>query len=237
MSSLVQDLLSYARLTTEEERPSSIALDEAFEAAITHLDQAIQESDSRITHDPLPTLPVDRGQMVRLFQNLIGNAVKYRKPGKPSEVHVSAEQKSEQSGSSPYVTTASASTPNTRRSLRRSSVYTLPKHIQELVSGWQFAAGSFRRKAAVSGRNHSPAKEQPSFLHFLSRAGGCPDIHRRLIRLAKLIPLPLSADRPVYSWSNKAGDGSLAEQTYRVEYEGAFCKWSTESANMQVIIA
>ena len=131
MSSLVQDLLSYARLTTEEERPSSIALDEAFEAAITHLDQAIQESDSRITHDPLPTLPVDRGQMVRLFQNLIGNAVKYRKPGQPSEVHVSAEQKSEQSGSSPYVTTASASTPNTRRSLRRSSVYTLPKHIQE----------------------------------------------------------------------------------------------------------
>jgi len=85
MSSLVQDLLSYAGLTTEEERPSSIALDEAFEAAITHLDQAIQESDSRITHDPLPTLPVDRGQMVRLFQNLIGNAVKYRKPGQPSE--------------------------------------------------------------------------------------------------------------------------------------------------------
>jgi light-regulated signal transduction histidine kinase (bacteriophytochrome) len=93
MSSLVQDLLSYARLTTEEERPSSIALDEDLEAAITHLDQAIQESDARITHDPLPTLPVDRGQMVRLFQNLIGNAVKYRKPGQPSEVHVSAEQK------------------------------------------------------------------------------------------------------------------------------------------------
>jgi light-regulated signal transduction histidine kinase (bacteriophytochrome) len=69
MSSLVQDLLSYARLTTEEERPSSIALDEDLEAAITHLDQAIQESDATITHDPLPTLPVDRGQMVRLFQN------------------------------------------------------------------------------------------------------------------------------------------------------------------------
>ena len=92
MSSLVQDLLSYARLTTEEDRPSSIALDEDLEAAITHLDQAIQESDARITHDPLPTLPVDHGQMVRLFQNLIGNAVKYRKPGRPSEVHISAEQ-------------------------------------------------------------------------------------------------------------------------------------------------
>ena len=41
MSTLVQDLLDYARLTTEEERPSSIALDEDLEAAITHLDQAI----------------------------------------------------------------------------------------------------------------------------------------------------------------------------------------------------
>jgi PAS domain S-box-containing protein len=93
MSSLVQDLLAYARLTTEDERPSSIALDEDLEAAITHLDRAIQDSDARITHDPMPTLPVDRGQMVRLFQNLVGNAVKYRKPGQPSEVHISAEQK------------------------------------------------------------------------------------------------------------------------------------------------
>jgi PAS domain S-box-containing protein len=93
MSSLVRDLLAYARLTTEEERPSSVALDEDLEAAITHLDQAIQESGARVTHDPLPNLAVDRGQMVRLFQNLIGNAVKYRKPGEPPVVHVSAEQK------------------------------------------------------------------------------------------------------------------------------------------------
>ena len=44
-----------------------------------------------VTHDPLPTLPVDRGQMVRLFQNLIGNAVKYRKHDQPPRVHISAE--------------------------------------------------------------------------------------------------------------------------------------------------
>lgn len=93
MGSLIQDLLAYARLTTENERPSSIALDEDLEAALTHLDQAITESGATITHDPLPTLPVDRGQMVRLFQNLIGNAVKYRKPNQPSNVHISAEQK------------------------------------------------------------------------------------------------------------------------------------------------
>ena len=93
MTDLIRDLLAYARFTTEEQRPCSIALDEDLEAAITHLEQAIQESGAAVTHDPLPTLAVDRGQMVRLFQNLIGNAVKYRKPGQAPEVHISAEQK------------------------------------------------------------------------------------------------------------------------------------------------
>ncbi len=93
MNALVRDLLAYARLTTEEERPSSIALDEDLEAALTHLDQAISESGASVTHDPLPTLPVDRGQMVRLFQNLIGNAIKYRKLDQAPKVHIAAEQK------------------------------------------------------------------------------------------------------------------------------------------------
>src|SRR6185437_9771993 len=92
MSNLIQDLLAYARLSTENERPSSIALDEDLEAALTHLAQAIAESGASVTHDPMPTLAVDRGQMVRLFQNLIGNAVKYRKRNESPKVHVSAEQ-------------------------------------------------------------------------------------------------------------------------------------------------
>jgi PAS domain S-box-containing protein len=92
MSALIRDLLAYARLATEEERPSSIALDEDLEAALTNLDQAIKDSGASVTHDPMPTLAVDRGQMVRLFQNLIGNAVKYRKSNEPPQIHVSAEQ-------------------------------------------------------------------------------------------------------------------------------------------------
>ncbi|MEO8341673.1 MAG: ATP-binding protein, partial [Nitrospirota bacterium] len=67
--------------------------DEDLEAALTHLDGAIKESGATVTHDPMPTLPVDRGQMVRLFQNLVGNAVKYRKPDEPAKVHLSAEQR------------------------------------------------------------------------------------------------------------------------------------------------
>jgi PAS domain S-box-containing protein len=93
MSALVQDLLAYARLTTEEERPVSVALDEDLEAALTHLGQAIVESGASVTHDPMPTLRVDRGQMVRLFQNLVGNAVKYRHRDRAPVIHISAEQK------------------------------------------------------------------------------------------------------------------------------------------------
>lgn len=92
MSKLVRDLLAYARLATEHERPSSAALDEDLEAALSHLDQAITESGATVTHDPLPTLQVDRGQMVRLFQNLVGNAVKYRKQTEPPTVHIQATQ-------------------------------------------------------------------------------------------------------------------------------------------------
>ncbi|MEO8131180.1 MAG: ATP-binding protein [Bryobacteraceae bacterium] len=92
MSDLVRDLLEYARATTEERRPDSVALDEDLEAALTHLTQAVQESGATITHDPLPTVQADRGQMVRLFQNLIGNALKYRKPDEAPKIHVSAQQ-------------------------------------------------------------------------------------------------------------------------------------------------
>ena len=53
MSALVRDLLAYARVTAEEGRPSSIALDEDLEAALTHLDQAIKERVARAS----PTIP------------------------------------------------------------------------------------------------------------------------------------------------------------------------------------
>lgn len=96
MSTLVKDLLAYARTTTEIERPSSIALDEDLKAALTQLAQAIEESGATVTHDPLPTMQLDRGQMVRLFQNLVGNALKYRNPDEPPRIHISAEQADEE---------------------------------------------------------------------------------------------------------------------------------------------
>jgi len=92
MSALIRDLLTFAQITTETERPSSIALDEDLETALTNLTETVVETGAIITHDPLPTIPADRGQMIRLFQNLVGNAIKYRKPAEPPVIHITARQ-------------------------------------------------------------------------------------------------------------------------------------------------
>lgn len=92
MSALVQDLLDYARVKTEIDRPSSYSLDQDFETALTQLQQRIEESKAVVTHDPLPEIQADQGQMVRLFQNLVANALKYRKPDVPPVIHISAQQ-------------------------------------------------------------------------------------------------------------------------------------------------
>lgn len=93
MSTMIQDLLTYARIQTEMDRPSSFSLDQDLETALTLLQALIEETQAVVTHDPLPSLEVDQGQMVRLFQNLIGNALKYRKRDVPPAIHVSAEQR------------------------------------------------------------------------------------------------------------------------------------------------
>lgn len=92
MSAMIQDLLDYARVQTEVDRPSSVSLDQDLETALTLLQAAIDECQAKVTHDPLPTLEADQGQMVRLFQNLVSNSIKYRREDIAPVIHVSAEQ-------------------------------------------------------------------------------------------------------------------------------------------------
>jgi PAS domain S-box-containing protein len=90
MQQLIQDLLAWSHLASEQEPGCSVSLNEDFETACTQLRVAIQESSATITHDPLPTVNANRGQMVRLFLNLLSNALKYRKPDQPPVIHVAA---------------------------------------------------------------------------------------------------------------------------------------------------
>jgi len=92
MHGMVEDLLAYARLEVSHDRPPSVSLAQDLETAITELHLAIEESKAQITHDTLPSIDADQSQMVRLFQNLLANALKYRKPNVQPQVHVSARK-------------------------------------------------------------------------------------------------------------------------------------------------
>ncbi len=89
MQRLIQDLLAYSRVGTKGKDLLDTSSEEALEQALRNLRSAIEESGARVTHDPLPTVLADEMQLTQMFQNLVGNAIKYQNPGVPS-VHISA---------------------------------------------------------------------------------------------------------------------------------------------------
>ncbi len=90
MRQLIDDLLVYCRVTTRAGSPEPTDSNLIFDDAVANLAAAIEESGASVVRDPLPTVAVDPTQMRQLFQNLIGNAMKYR-GAEPPQVHVSAE--------------------------------------------------------------------------------------------------------------------------------------------------
>ncbi len=77
MQKMIQDLLVYSRVTTRGKDFEPVDLEKAFNDAIDNLKIAIEENKATITHDPLPKVMADESQMIRLLQNLIGNALKF----------------------------------------------------------------------------------------------------------------------------------------------------------------
>jgi light-regulated signal transduction histidine kinase (bacteriophytochrome) len=93
MQNLVTDLLTYSRVL-DPEAPKEVKVSsarEAFETAILDLQQAIQDSGAAISRGALPDVSMDETQLKQLFQNLIGNAIKYRRPEEPLKISVAAE--------------------------------------------------------------------------------------------------------------------------------------------------
>ncbi len=78
MQLMIRDLLAYASVERQPgEGMLSCCLEGVLANALENLDMAITKSRALITHDPLPEIPGDENQLVRLFQNLIGNAIKF----------------------------------------------------------------------------------------------------------------------------------------------------------------
>ena len=87
MQELINDLLAYSRVGTRAKAFEIVDLNELFGRALFNLQAALEESGVDVTVDDLPRLAADQTQMVQLFQNLVGNAVKFRREHGPT-VHV-----------------------------------------------------------------------------------------------------------------------------------------------------
>jgi light-regulated signal transduction histidine kinase (bacteriophytochrome) len=87
MKQLINDLLEYSRVGTKKKEFQRIEAADLLKDALKNLEVVIHESGARITHDPLPSLRGDPIQLLSLFQNLIGNAIKFR-GDKPPVIHI-----------------------------------------------------------------------------------------------------------------------------------------------------
>ena len=91
LGALVRDLLAYSRVTSRPGDTGEVDLSRVAQTVLGDLELAIRDSGARIQLDPLPTLQADSAQMHQLLQNLIENAVKYRRAGHAPVIRVWAE--------------------------------------------------------------------------------------------------------------------------------------------------
>jgi signal transduction histidine kinase len=91
MRLLIQDLLAYSRVGTVDAPLVDTSSQEALKLALNNLKSTIAESGALVTYDPLPKVLAIETQLTQLFQNLVGNAVKYQNTGTP-KIHVSARR-------------------------------------------------------------------------------------------------------------------------------------------------
>jgi PAS domain S-box-containing protein len=93
MMGMIQALLTYSRVGTKGKPPEPTNCEDILAQTLRNLQAALEEKGAEVTHDPLPTIMADGIQMGQLFQNLIGNGVKFQEEGVRPHVHVSVEDK------------------------------------------------------------------------------------------------------------------------------------------------
>jgi PAS domain S-box-containing protein len=96
MKQLIEDLLAYSRVGTRGKELRPVHAQGALDRALINLRAAIESSDAQITHDALPEVKADDTQLTQLLQNLIGNAIKFRKKDESIRIHVGVQDAGEE---------------------------------------------------------------------------------------------------------------------------------------------
>lgn len=92
MQTLIDDVLVYSKVDLQGVEWALTPVDEPLQHALGNLRGRITETDTVIVADTLPTIVADSTQLMQLFQNLIGNAIKFRHPERQPQIHIGVER-------------------------------------------------------------------------------------------------------------------------------------------------
>ena len=92
MKRMIQGLLDYSQIEAKGHEFKEINAEKALDTALSNLQYSIDQCHAEVTHDPLPLIFADECQIVSVFQNLIDNALKFRKKDETPEIHISAKK-------------------------------------------------------------------------------------------------------------------------------------------------
>jgi len=96
MQTLIKDLLEYSHIQTRAKSFAPVDCRYILATVLKNLQLRIKETQARITYDPLPTVWGDDTQLTQVFQNLIDNAIKFRRNDEPPQIHISLKKLGEQ---------------------------------------------------------------------------------------------------------------------------------------------
>lgn len=92
MQTLIDDVLAYSKVDILGIEWGLTPLETSLNRSLSHLRSRIAETGAIVTFDPMPTIVADSTQIMQLFQNLIGNAIKFRKPDQTPQIHISVNR-------------------------------------------------------------------------------------------------------------------------------------------------
>jgi signal transduction histidine kinase len=92
MQALINALLDYSRITTRGKDLGPVPLEEVVDETLLNLSVAVAETSAKIDREALPVVVGDRPQLVRLVQNLVGNALKFHAEGQAPHVTIAGEK-------------------------------------------------------------------------------------------------------------------------------------------------